>query len=175
MSLPEIHIERLATYTPEDAADLGVLRKQMSSKRSDSPISEKDVRDIVDHEDRLWVAARSTETGRIVGCETLTTNPAAELEGDERPSLATLGFVATHSDVRGQGIFKLVTMEGFRWCQERGIEDLLFTSNPVNAERATARGLYLKYGAVIVANDFGCKKTDLFTWNVQTGIEALGN
>jgi len=175
MAIAEISIERLSTYTEVDAVDLGILRNALSSKRSDSPLTEKRVRKIVDQPDRLLVAARAHETGRIVGCETLVTNPIMEAEAGEPDEFAWLGFVSTHPEYRGHGIVKRVTIEGLNWCMERGIENIKFTSNPYNLERENARAFYIKYGAVIVAQGVKQEDTDFFNWNVEQAYDALTN
>ncbi len=173
MANTEIIVERLETYTEEDAKNLGLLRNALSSDRSSSRLREDRIRKFVDQPDRLLVAARAAETGRIIGGETLVTIPILEANDDEVDGIAWLGFVSTLPKYRGQGIVKRVTLEGLRWCVEQELEDIKFTSNSHNPERDNARAFYLKYGAVIVAKGVGPKDTDFFNWNVKVGLDVL--
>jgi GNAT superfamily N-acetyltransferase len=170
--MPDILVERLQTYTEQDTADLGVLRNVVSPKRSRDQLTEERMRIFTDHPDRLLVVARATETGRIIGGETLVKVPVLEAEDDDPDGFAWLGFVSTLPTERGKGIAKAVTLEGATWCLEQGIDEIKFTSNSHNPERESARSLYLKYGATIVAAGTD-GKTDLFSWKVSTAIDKL--
>lgn len=172
MHKSDITIKRLGKYTPQIAKDLGVLRQAMTSSRSASPIKKERVEEVVGQPDRVLVAAVDNKSGRIVSCLVLSTIYVPESEDDSPGKVAWLGYVTTHPDFRGQGIFKKVMQEGFNWCKERGIGVMEFTSNSNNPERQAARDFYLKYGAEIVAKGVG-KGTDLFKWGVDAAITKL--
>jgi len=171
---PELIVERLQTYTPEDAAQLGLLRNALSSDRSSDALIPRRIAFYTEHEERALIAARVADSGEIVACETIAGTPVLE-GGDEDPEMfGWLGFVSTLPESRNLGIGRRVAIAGMHWCQELDIRELKFTSNSNNPEREVARARYIKCGGVIVAKGVGPKDTDYFNWSVQVGLDKLG-
>ncbi|HSX18480.1 MAG TPA: hypothetical protein VLE51_03945 [Candidatus Saccharimonadales bacterium] len=164
MGNSEVVIERLAEYSPDDAAALGVLLHAESPDRPPTPLPERMIRDHIDHPDqRVMIVARLATTGMIVSSETLNTicSPDVGVEGIGK--MAWLGFVSTHPYYRRQGIFGKVWYEGLGWCEENEAAVMQFTSNPHNTNREAARRFYLEHGAII-------KDTDPFWLDVQKAL-----
>jgi GNAT superfamily N-acetyltransferase len=170
---PELIVERLQAYTPEDAKQLGLLRSAINPGRSDDALTPSRIAHFTEHSERALIAARVADSGRIVACETIVGSPVLEGGKEDPDMFGWLGFVSTLPESRNQGIGKQIAIAGMRWCQDLDIRELKFTSNSHNPERIIARETYLKYGARIVAEGVGPKDTDLFNWNVQLGLEKL--
>lgn len=135
-----LHIERLRTYTPEDAADLGRLRPHLSSGKSDEPVPEAHLRHIIESPDHEQLTARLGDSRRIVGAATLTI-----ISGALTSNKGWLEDFVTDPTVGVSGIGQLVWNEMGAWCIEHDI-DLEFTSKPA---RIAAHNFYHKQGAKI--------------------------
>jgi len=133
-----VHIDRLAEYTLEDAANIGRLMPGLSDKLTDDPIDERLLREIVDSDHHDMLVARD-DSGRIVGVATLSlvlgpTGRKAHLED----------FVVG-PDMRGKGVSDALWQAMADWCLERGAA-LNFTSN---SARTRAHQFYLEHGATV--------------------------
>lgn len=138
MSNPEVHVERLKEYRPEDAAGIGRLMPFLSERLSDEPMEEDLLRAIISSPHHEQLVARLE--GLIVGAATmnLLMGPGAEREG-------YLEDFVTDAEVRGQGIGDKIWQEMVRWCSEQGV-DFSFTSHP---SRKAAHRFYLAHGAEV--------------------------
>ncbi len=166
MSRAEVVVERLQTYSPEDAVVLGALRHYMSPQKPNIPLSETLLRTMIeDPANRVLIVARLAASGQIVSSETLNVITTPDVGDLDVGRLAWLGFVSTDPAYRGQGIFGKVWLDGLEWCEERGINAMDFTSNPHNPVRATAREIYIAKGALI-------KDTDYFQLDVRKALAA---
>ena len=131
MSNTEVYIERLSTYTPEDAAGIGRLMPFLSDKLDDKPISETLLREIIasPHHDQLVARLDSI----IVGAATLNI-----LMGAGMYKQGYLEDFVTDPTVRGNGVGARLWDEMMVWCDEHGV-DLAFTSR---GSRQTAHAFY---------------------------------
>lgn len=138
LSTPAIRIERLATYSDDDAAGIGRLMPHLSSDFTDEPVPKDRLTTIIESPHHEQFVARHDE--RIVGAATLSI-----IMGAGAGSKAWLeDFVADpNADVRGIGQTLWNAMED--WCQERST-NLEFTSRP---SRTAAHAFYAKNGAQI--------------------------
>jgi GNAT superfamily N-acetyltransferase len=131
-----VTVERIAEYTPEDAAGLGRLMPFLSDRLSGDPMDEQLLRAIVESPHHEQLVARLDQT--IVGAATMNIlmGPGAGRQG-------YLEDFVTDPEVRGQGIGDKVWQGMIDWCTEQGI-DLAFTSHP---SREAAHRFYLSHGA----------------------------
>lgn len=144
-----IFVERLQSYTPEDAAGLGRLRPYLSAGKSDEPVEEAHLRHIIESPDHEQLVARLDESRRIVGAATLTIISGA-LTADK----GWLEDFVTDPNAGVKGIGQQVWDEMSAWCRENGV-DLEFTSNK---SRVAAHNFYKKQGAEIRPTDVFSKK-----------------
>ena len=164
MANVETTVERLQTYSPEDAAALGVLREHMSSWRPNVPVQERILRDFAEHPDqRVLVVARLATDGLIVSAETLNLSASPDVGAMDIGRSAILGFVSTHNDYRKRGIFGKVWLEGLEWCAENEIDTINFWSRD-EAHRQDARRFYTNHGAKPVP-------TELFRLHVEPALK----
>ena len=132
-----IFVERLSTYTPEDAAGIGRLLPFLSESFSGMPIPEHHLRSIVESPCHDQLVARQGDA-RIVGAATLSL-----IMGAGAGSKAYLEDFVTDPATKGVG--SALWQEMGRWCIERNTE-LHFTSNQT---RIAAHHFYLNRGAQI--------------------------
>jgi len=145
------YVERLQTYSPEDAAQLGHLRPILSEGKSDDPVPEQHLRQIIESPTSEQLVARLEESRRIIGAATLTI-----LSGALSDRKGWLNDFVTDPDVRVRGIGRALWNKMGRWCMENDI-DLTFTSHE---SRAAAHNFYLKQGAEIRETTVFIKRFD---------------
>lgn len=66
-----ISVERLQTYSPEDATGIGRLRPFLKDNGTDEPVDDQILRRIIDSPDRDQLVARDVNQNRIIGAATL--------------------------------------------------------------------------------------------------------
>lgn len=132
-----IHVERLQTYTHEDATEIGLLMPYLSSSFPSSPISEELLRTIIESDYHDQLVARE-DNRRIVGSATLSLILGAGAGGK-----AYLEDFVTNPETKGVG--SALWQEMGAWCVERDVE-LHFTSR---SSRIAAQHFYLNRGAEI--------------------------
>ena len=139
--MPDIIVERLEAYRPEDAIGIGLLMPDLNPRLSSEPIDESVMRAIIESPDREQFVARTEEDGKIVGSAVL--NLIVSSVGRK----AWLDDFVTSSDpaVRGTGAGSAIWDDLIEWCDERNVSLNFSSSN----ERADAHGFYLRRGAVI--------------------------
>lgn len=138
-----VSINRLTSYSPEDAAGIGRLMPFLDEKFSGAPIDEQVLRVLIESNYHDQLVARD-DTGRIVGAATLSLIMAAAAG----PKAYLEDFV---TDPETRGVGSALWEEMGRWCLERNV-DLHFTSRPARVE---AHQFYLKRGARM-------RETDVF-------------
>lgn len=143
-------IERLSSYSAEDAYAMGLLRHWESPKNYPAePLPETMVREIIeDPANCVIVTARLATSGQIIGTESLNVIKSPDVGPADLGKIAYLGFVCTDPEYRSRGVFGKVWVEGLGWCDERSIDTIDFTSNPNNDARSDAIRFYKKHGAV---------------------------
>jgi len=134
----DIIIERLKTYSPKDAIEIGQLMPFLSERMSDTPIPQELLTEIIESPYHEQIAARMN--GKIVGTATLSL-----IMGPAVGKQAHLEGFVTDPTVRGRGIGSQIWDEVLKWCNERNV-DLEFTSNP---SREAAHNFYRARGAKI--------------------------
>jgi GNAT superfamily N-acetyltransferase len=132
-----IFVERLQSYTPEDAVGLGRLRPYLSKGKSDEPVDEAHLQHIIESPDHEQLVARLNESRRIVGAATLTI-----ISGALTSNKGWLEDFVTDPNAGAKGIGQQVWNEMEAWCQERDV-DLEFTSHN---SREAAHNFYKKNG-----------------------------
>ena len=133
-----IFVERLRTYTPEDAAGIGRLMPFLSASHSAAPIPEERLRAIVESTHHEQLVAREDTKYSIVGAATLSLTMGA--------GAGAKGYLedfVTDPEVRGAG--SALWQEMGKWCLEHSV-DLHFTSHPT---RIAAHHFYLNRGTEI--------------------------
>lgn len=133
-----VTIERLASYSKQDAADIGKLMPTLSSKFSADPVDEHLLQQIIASPDHEQIVARLD--GHIVGCATLSMTMGV---GAGRK--AYLEDFVVDPTIQGQGIGSKLWDEIITWCTERKLK-LFFTSSPA---KEAAHKFYLSRGATI--------------------------
>lgn len=141
-----VTIERLTTYSSQDAAEIGKLLPTLSAKFSDNPVDETLLREIIDSPHHEQIVARID--GKIVGAATLSIT-----FGTGAGRKAYLEDFVVSSDTQGQGVGGIIWDEITNWCTERNAS-LFFTSS---AKKEAAHRFYLKRGATI-------RDTSVFQW-----------
>lgn len=134
-----IFVERLQEYSPQDAAEIGLLRPLLSQNRSNTPVPEVHLRHIIESPDHEQFVARLESDRSIVGTATVSI-----VSGALTKDKAWLEDLVANTEV-ARGIGQQLWNEIGLWCQERDI-DLAFTSKP---QRTAAHNFYLKNGAKI--------------------------
>lgn len=132
-----VHIERLTTYSPEDAESIGRLMPILSERLTEEPIDEKLLREIIDSPYHDQLVAR--QESRIVGAATLSV-----IYGTAAGKQGWLNDFVTARDTRGVGT--AIWDEMGRWCNDNDIHVVNFTSNK---ERIAAHHFYEHKGAKI--------------------------
>lgn len=132
----EIAVERLKTYTPEDAAGIGRLMPYLSESFSGDPIPEELLREIVESDSREQLVARISS--RIVGAATLNI-----IIGPGTGKKGWLEDFVSDPTTGQRGIGQAVWNEMEKWCLEKGV-NLYFSSRP---SREAAHNFYSKNGA----------------------------
>ena len=136
--MPDLYVERLKTYSAEDAAEIGRLMPQLSANFSDDPIQEDVLRAVIESPHHEQLVARASE--KIVGAAALSLIMGA----GARQKAWLEGFVSDkNSGIKGVG--QALWDEMIVWCEEKQA-DLVFTSH---SSREAAHAFYLKQGAYI--------------------------
>ncbi len=130
-------IERLKTYSLEDAHGIGRLMPFLSPKFSSDPIPRQLLEDIINSPFHDQLVARLD--AKIVGAATLSVTVGAGAG-----KKAFLEDFVTDPHVRGRGIGKQLWQEMLAWVQEKGAAELQFTSS---AHRTDAHAFYRQNGA----------------------------
>lgn len=141
-----ITVERLTTYSAQDAIDIGKLLPALSTRFTDQPVDEQLLREIIDSPHHEQIVAR--EDGRIVGTATLTITI-----GTGAGRKAYLEDFVVSPETQGKGVGGAIWDEITKWCSEHGI-NLFFTSN---AKKQAAHQFYINHGATI-------RDTTVFQW-----------
>lgn len=144
-----ITVERLTTYSAQDAIDIGKLLPALSTRFTDDPVDEQLLREIIDSPHHEQIVAR--EDGRIVGAATLTITI-----GTGAGHKAYLEDFVVDPNSQGKGIGGVIWDEIITWCNERNLS-LFFTSN---AKKQAAHKFYLSHGATI-------RDTTVFQWKSE--------
>lgn len=137
-SSPEIHVERLHVYTPEDAVGIGRLMPYLSESFDDGAIPEGLLREIIESSNHEQLVARLD--AKIIGAATLSI-----IMGAGAGKKGWLEDFVTDPEANTRGIGQAVWNEMAEWCAEQDIH-LNFTSRP---SREAAHNFYLKNGATI--------------------------
>ena len=137
-SHPAIHVERLHSYTSEDAVGIGRLMPYLSDSFTDEPIPEELLRSIIESDNHEQLVARSD--ARIIGAATLSIIMGA---GAGQKGWLEDFVTDPESGVKGTG--QIIWDEMEKWCLEHDV-NLNFTSRP---NREAAHNFYLKNGATI--------------------------
>lgn len=140
MPRPEnaITVERVKRYSDDVAAAIGRLMPFLSPHANQQAIPESALRAIIESPDREQFVARLHE--RVVGSAVLN------IVAGNLHKKAWLEDFVTDPQVRGQGVGYRIWEDMTVWCQERDIDNLEFTSNPL---RIDAHEFYLRQGAKI--------------------------
>ena len=144
-----ITVERLTTYSAQDAADIGKLLPALSTRFTDDPIDEQLLREIIDSPHHEQIVAR--EDGRIAGTATLTITI-----GTGAGRKAYLEDFVVGPDTQGKGVGSAIWSEIIKWCSEHSVS-LFFTSN---AKKQAAHKFYLSHGATV-------RDTTVFQWKSE--------
>lgn len=143
----DIRVEKLISYSEEDARDIGLLMPMLSSRFDAAPISEDLLRRIIasDSADQLVARLESdlqadSERSRIIGVATVSLVFGAGMH-----QMAYLQDFVVDSDVRGLGVGRKLFREVVQWASDHDAP-LEFTSG--NGKQA-AHALYLSEGAKI--------------------------
>lgn len=134
--MSELAVERLQTYTSEDAAGIGRLMPYLSESFSDEPIPEDLMREIIESDSRDQLVARISS--RIVGAATLNI-----IVGTGAGRKGWLEDFVSDPTIEQRGIGQAIWNEMEKWCQEQGV-NLYFSSRP---SREAAHKFYTKNGA----------------------------
>ncbi|MDB5184012.1 MAG: putative acetyltransferase [Candidatus Saccharibacteria bacterium] len=132
----DLAVERLRSYSPQDAAEIGQLLHILSPKFPNAPPSDDLLRAIIDSPLCEQLVARLD--GKIVGIATLSTTVGVGV-GHK----AYLEDFVVNPVLQGHGVGTAIWNEITIWCREKNIK-LHFTSN---AKREEAHRFYLKHGA----------------------------
>lgn len=141
-----VTIERLTTYSTEDAIQIGKLLPSLSARFTDQPVDETLLKEIIDSPHHEQIVAR--QDGKIVGAATLSITI-----GTGAGRKAYLEDLIVDQITRGQGVGSAMWEEITKWCTERGV-GLFFTSN---AQKEAAHRFYLAHGATT-------RDTTVFQW-----------
>lgn len=135
-----IKVEKLTSYSADDAAGIGALRPYLVPNASRDPVDEQFLREIIESAGSEQLVARLAGSDQIIGTATLTivrgalTKRKGWLEDFVSDPGSGLSGV-------GQAVWDAIG----DWCRENNI-DLEFTSNKT---RLIARAFYAKNGATI--------------------------
>lgn len=143
MSNTEVQIERLSTYTPEDAVGIGRLMPFLSERLGGEPIPEELLREIITSPHHEQLVARLDSI--IVGTATLSI-----LMGVGMHKQGYLEDFVTDPTVRGKGIGARLWDEMMKWCGEHEI-DLAFTSRE---SRKAAHAFYASRAEIRSTTNF---------------------
>lgn len=144
-----VTIERLTTYSPNDAAAIGKLLPALSSRFTDDPVDETLLKEIIGSPHHEQIVARID--GTIVGTATLSITI-----GTGAGHKAYLEDFVVSPDTQGQGVGSAIWDEITKWCTERNV-GLFFTSN---AKKEAAQRFYVNHGATI-------RDTNVFQWKSE--------
>lgn len=133
-----VHVERLAEYSPGDAAGIGRLMPYLSDSFDDAPVDEDLLRSIINSEHHEQLVARID--AKIVGAATMSI-----IMGAGAGKKGWLEDFVTDPTTGIKGVGQVVWDEMGEWCREHDI-DLHFTSR---AHREAAHNFYQKNGAVV--------------------------
>lgn len=120
-----ISVERLQTYTPEDAEEIGRLMSFLDSNSTGEPIPKDRLQTIIKSKYHDQLVARN-EDSQIVGAATLSIVLAA----NAGPKGYLEDFV---TDPETNGVGSAMWQEIGQWCVERDVK-LNFTSSPDKTE-----------------------------------------
>lgn len=143
-----------ADFSPELAIELGQLTLYLADSVNGDPIAESNLRVGTDSPSAEQLIAR--QGSKLLGAATLT-----QIGGLLTRKAWLEDFVVT-PEARGLGAADALADEWERWCQERDITTLMFTSG---WHREAAHKFYLRRGAVIL-NQPG-DKTAFFNYPIQ--------
>lgn len=121
LAMHTIHVHKLETYSPEDAAAIGKLMPVLSARLTDEPIGEELLREIIESPHHEQLVARID--ARIVGAATLSV-----ILGTAAGKQGWLNDFVTDPATKGVG--SALWNEMGAWCRDNGIEALNFTSHP---------------------------------------------
>lgn len=133
-----IKVERIKTYSDQLASDIGKLMPALSARLSDKPISESRLRAIIEAPDKEQFVAKLD--GEIVGSAVLNI-----VVGNVSRKAWLEDFV-TSPKIRGQGAGYKLWLDMLKWCRQRGIQNLVFTSHE---SRKQAHAFYRRQGVGI--------------------------
>lgn len=145
MSVPQspeglIRVEPLRVYTPEAAADLGLLMHELDANFSSDPVPQATLEAIIESPTREQIVA--TYSGepapRVVGALTLTEVVEPGIK------YGFLGGVVVDPSMRGFGIGRMMMAVVDEWCEDRGLASLELVTETY---RPAAIALYKKWGA----------------------------
>lgn len=148
---PDITVEALTTYAPEDAAAIGRLLPFLSESFSGEPVDQQVLHDIIASPYHDQLVAR-TSSGTIIGTLTISMTMGA---GVLRK--AWLEDFVVDPGVQGGGVGSKLWDAMIDWCLGRGIHKLDFTSHPT---KEAAQHFYLKRGAVVRDTNYFRKTID---------------
>ena len=137
---PQITIEILRRYSPDDAVQIGALMPHLSSRLDDTPIDEELLKDIISSPYHDQLVARDAN-GTIIGTATLSIVMAAGVGRG-----AYLEDFVVSPTAQGTGVGARLWDVMIAWCKEKGAHKLDFTSS---ASKEAAQRFYLKHGAVV--------------------------
>lgn len=135
-----VSVERLATYSHEDAIGIAKLLPYLSDSLSDRPIPRQTLETIINSPLHDQFVARATD-GTIVGAAT-----ASIITGVSTGRSAWLEDFIVDPQRQGFGIGSRLWDALIEWCEMNDASSLGFTSN---AKRVGAHKFYKSRGAVI--------------------------
>ncbi len=145
-----------ADFSPELAAELGQLTLHLTDSVYGDPISESNLRVATDSQTGEQLIAKQGDN--LLGAATLTQI------GGLLTRKAWLEDFVVAPEARGQGVADAIADEWEKWCQERDITTLMFTSG---WHREAAHRFYLRRGAFILNSSDD--KTALFNYPINRG------
>jgi GNAT superfamily N-acetyltransferase len=139
----EVVVQRLTEYSDDLAAELGLLRPDLSVNRDAAPVEAEMLQEIIasNYHDQLVAEHR----GRIVGTATMSLHLGA-LAGGRRSWLEDF-VVASDEEIRGKGVGHILFRDGvLDWSKVQRARELWFTSR---RSRDAAHEFYKRQGATI--------------------------
>jgi len=143
-----IEITRIKEYTPALAEGLGKLMPTLSSKMDNTPIPKNVIESITKSDYHQIFVAYDGEI--IVGASVLSLIMGIDKNFASGPNAYLESFV-TDATVQGKGIGSAIWEEMLKWCREKQVGKMEFTSN---YKRESAHVFYAKKGCEIYDTAF---------------------
>lgn len=133
----EVSVDEVRAYTPDLAAEIGLIIPDLVPDHDGSPVSEELLREVIYNERSALFVARTRQL-RLAGTATvnLMTHPM------RRKSYLDYLIVSSDPAIRGKGIGQRLFEAAEEWSAKHGAERMEWTTR-------NAQGFYLKQGASI--------------------------